>query len=102
MADGQSGEQESFLSSNEDQQTQEDTKISRKSAELLVISDDDDEIEIVKVKTRRQEPKAADRETNKELSKNQLGSESPRDQTCSVCLGEFDNKAFLDQCFRIL
>ena len=102
MADGQSCEQESFLSSGGDQQTQEDTKISRKRAELLVISDDDDEIEIVKVKTRRQDEKAADRETDKELSKNQLGSESPRDQTCSVCLGEFDNKAFLDQCFRIL
>ena len=27
---------------------------------------------------------------------------SPKDVTCSICLGEFDNKSFLDQCFRIL
>lgn len=31
-----------------------------------------------------------------------VGSSSPKDSTCSICLGEFDNKAFLDQCFRIL
>lgn len=30
------------------------------------------------------------------------GSASPKDLTCSICLGEFDNKSFLDQCFRIL
>jgi hypothetical protein len=27
---------------------------------------------------------------------------SPKDLTCSICLGEFDNKSFLDQCFHIL
>lgn len=27
---------------------------------------------------------------------------SPKDVTCSICLGEFDNKSFLDQCFHIL
>jgi len=30
------------------------------------------------------------------------GNASPKDQTCSICLSEYDNKAFLDQCFRIL
>lgn len=30
------------------------------------------------------------------------GNSSPRDHVCSICLDEFDNKSFLDQCFHIL
>lgn len=56
----------------------------------------DDEVQIIDVKG-----KALDK-TPKNEDQRSSGRTSPKDVTCSVCLSEYDNKAFLDKCFRIL
>lgn len=58
----------------------------------------DDELEIIDVSKGQSEAPERKNEQNQHSS----GRTSPQDVTCSVCLGEYDNKAFLDKCFRIL
>ena len=38
----------------------------------------------------------------KKTKKKHKGGGSPTEQVCSICLDEFENKSFLDQCFHIL
>ena len=58
----------------------------------------DDELEIIDVSKGQS---GAPERKNKQ-NQHSSGRTSPQDVTCSVCLGEYDNKAFLDKCFRIL
>ena len=58
----------------------------------------DDELQIIDVSKGQSEAPERKKEQNQHCS----GRTSPKDTTCSVCLSEYDNKAFLDKCFRIL
>ena len=64
--------------------------------EVVELSSDDD-VEIVDIKAQKG-AKTPEHGQEQHLS----GRSSPKDLTCSVCLSEYDNKAFLDKCFRIL
>ena len=37
-----------------------------------------------------------------EVKNGEESSPSKHDITCSICLGTYDNRAFLDECFHIL
>ena len=66
------------------------------SQEVVELSSDDD-VQIIDVKGQK------GAETPEHGQEQHLsGRSSPKDLTCSVCLSEYDNKAFLDKCFRIL
>jgi len=68
------------------------------SQEVVELSSDDD-VQIIDVKGQKgAETLGEGHEQHSSLS----GRSSPKDLTCSVCLSEYDNKAFLDKCFRIL
>ena len=56
----------------------------------------DDEVQIIDVKGKTLD------KTPQNEDQRKSGRTSPKDVTCSVCLSEYDNKAFLDKCFRIL
>lgn len=57
----------------------------------------DDEVQIIDFKEEKVE------ETPEHgPGENSTGRTSPKDTTCPVCLSEYDNKAFVDKCFRIL
>ena len=66
------------------------------SQEVVELSSDDD-VQIIDIKGQ----KGAET-LEKGHEQYSSGRSSPKDLTCSVCLSEYDNKAFLDKCFRIL
>lgn len=66
------------------------------SQEVVELSSDDD-VQIIDVNGQ----KGAKTQENSHEQQSS-GRTSPKDLTCSVCLSEYDNKAFLDKCFRIL
>ena len=66
------------------------------SQEVVELSSDDD-VQIIDIKGQ----KGAET-LEKGHEQHSSGRSSPKDLTCSVCLSEYDNKAFLDKCFRIL
>lgn len=66
------------------------------SQEVVELSSDDD-VQIIDV--NRQKGAKTQENSHEQRSS---GRTSPKDLTCSVCLSEYDNKAFLDKCFRIL
>ena len=66
------------------------------SQEVVELSSDDD-VQIIDIKGQ----KGAET-LEKSHKQHSSGRSSPKDLTCSVCLSEYDNKAFLDKCFRIL
>jgi len=70
------------------------------SQDVVEISSDD-ELQIIGVSKEQIEEKA-EKNRNNENQQSTSGRASPKDVTCSVCLSEFDNKSFLDKCFRIL
>ena len=95
--------------------------IPRKPVPLIVISDSssDSEIDVIEVniKPKKSKPKKNEPKTIKERLEEQKDSifavkmeaenkeESPPnkyDATCSICLGTYQNRAFLDDCFHIL
>ena len=96
------------------QDVAKDTNVPQPVSVVLVISDDDDEAEIVGSKLENTEeleaatlsdaPKPTRRSATVAVGEENRREDdgSPSDQTCSICLGGFDNKAFPDQCFRIL
>ena len=65
------------------------------SQEVVELSSDDD-VQIIDIKGQK------GAKTLEKGHEQHTGRSSPKDLTCSVCLSEYDNKAFLDQCFRIL
>ena len=64
------------------------------SCDLVELSRDD-EVQIIDMKRKSEKNLQADDQCSS-------GRTSPKDATCSVCLSEYDNKSFLDKCFRIL
>ena len=65
-------------------------------SEIVELSSDD-EVQIIDVKGQK------GKDTSEHCREQGLaGRTSPQDVTCSVCLSEYDNKSFLDKCFRIL
>ena len=82
--------------SNSSPSTRPESHTRNITLEVVELSSDDD-VEIVDVK-RQKGSKSPEHGQEQQLS----GRSSPKDLTCSVCLGEYDNKAFLDKCFRIL
>lgn len=81
--------------------TQSEPSTRNLSRDLDVVElSSDEEVQIIDVKGQQPaSEKATERDHNQAHSS---GRTSPKDVTCSVCLCEYDNKAFLDQCFRIL
>ena len=86
---------EQCSSNSKSQQVDHYVKKPSQIAEMVVISSDD-EVEIIGVNNR---PEHEGGNNDKPTGCN---SPSKKDTTCSVCLSEYDNKAFLDRCFRIL
>ena len=82
--------------SNSPRSTQPESHTRSISQEVVELSSDDD-VQIIDVK----EQKSAEM-VEKGHEQHLSGRSSPKDLTCSVCLSEYDNKAFLDKCFRIL
>lgn len=96
----------SSRSSSQDSQSKPTPGNSSQTVDVVEISSDD-ELQIVGVSMTESVKKAApgdgtDRDQNPSSSTTTSGRTSPKDVTCSVCLSEYDNKAFLDKCFRIL
>lgn len=84
--------------SDSPQSTRSESRIRNTSQELEMVElSSDDEVQIIDVKGQKGEQTS-------ELDRDQdsAGRTSPQDVTCSVCLSEYDNKSFLDKCFRIL
>lgn len=77
------------------QSTQSELYAENVSCDLVELSSDD-EVQIIDVKRKSCEKNL---QVDDQCSS---GRTSPKDATCSVCLSEYDNKAFLDKCFRIL
>ena len=99
-------EDTSSHSSSQDSQSKPTLGNSSQTVDVVEISSDD-ELQIVEVSMTESVKKAApgdgtDREQNPSSSTTTSGRTSPKDVTCSVCLSEYENKAFLDKCFRIL
>ena len=98
-------EDTSSRSSLQDSQSKPTLGNSSQTVDVVEISSDD-ELQIVEVSMTESVKKAApddgtDRDQNPSSSTTS-GRTSPKDITCSVCLSEYENKAFLDKCFRIL
>lgn len=96
----------SSRSSSQDSQSKPTPGNSSQTVDVVEISSDD-ELQIVEVSMTESVKKVApddgtDRDQNPSSSTTTSGRTSPKDITCSVCLSEYDNKAFLDKCFRIL
>lgn len=92
--------------SSQDSQSKPTPGNSSQTVDVVEISSDD-ELQIVEVSMTESVKKAApddgtDRDQNPSSSTTTSARTSPKDVTCSVCLSEYDNKAFLDKCFRIL
>lgn len=77
------------------QSTQSELYTENVSCDLVELSSDD-EVRIIDVKRKSCEKNL---QADDQCSS---GRTSPKDATCSVCLSEYDNKSFLDKCFRIL
>ena len=71
------------------------------ASQVVVEISSDDELQIIGVGKGQLEEKAEEN-GNDSNQQSTSGRTSPKDVTCSVCLSEFDNKSFLDKCFRIL
>lgn len=76
--------------------TRSESRTRNISQEEVELSSDDD-VQIIDVNGQ----KGAKTPENSHEQQS-FGRTSPKDLTCSVCLSEYDNKAFLDKCFRIL
>lgn len=76
--------------------TRSESRTRNISQEVVELSSDDD-VQIIDVNGQ----KGAKTQENSHEQQSS-GRTSPKDLTCSVCLSEYDNKAFLDKCFRIL
>lgn len=76
--------------------TRSESRTRNISQEVVELSSDDD-VQIIDVNGQ----KGAKTPENSHEQQSS-GRTSPKDLTCSVCLSEYDNKAFLDKCFRIL
>ena len=76
--------------------TQPESRTRSISQEVVELSSDDDVL-IIDVKGQK-----GTEMLEKGYEQHLSGRSSPKDLTCSVCLSEYDNKAFLDKCFRIL
>lgn len=93
--------------SSQDSQSKPTPGNSSQTVDVMEISSDD-ELQIVEVSLTESVKKAApghgtDHDQNPSSSTTTTsGRTSPKDITCSVCLSEYENKAFLDNCFRIL
>ena len=77
---------------------------SRNPCQDVVEISSDDELQIIDVNKEQNNSKAPayGKEQKQQSAQSSAGRTSPKDVTCSVCLSEYDNKAFLDKCFRIL
>lgn len=75
------------------QSTQSELYAENVSCDLVELSSDD-EVQIIDVKRKSCEKNL---QADDQCSS---GRTSPKDATCSVCLSEYDNKAFLDKCFH--
>lgn len=66
-------------------------------------TDEDRQIaEVTKGKSKQKAPQQGNELSQSSSQGSYARKNSQMDVTCSVCLSEFDNKAFLDKCFRIL
>ena len=75
---------------------------SSQAVDVVEISSDD-ELQVIEASKEQSVQKAlGDKNSDGQTRNSSSGRTSPKDVTCSVCLSEFDNKAFLDKCFRIL
>ncbi|CAH3190405.1 unnamed protein product [Porites evermanni] len=97
-------EDTSSRSSSQDSQSKPTLGNSSQTVDLVEISSDD-ELQIVEVTMTESVKKAApgdgtDRDQNPSSSTTTSGRTSPKDITCSVCLSEYENKAFVDKCFH--
>lgn len=84
--------------SDSPQSTRSESHTRNVTQELDVVElSSDDDVQVIDVKRQKREktPKHG-------RDQDSSGRTSPKDVTCSVCLSEYDNKAFLDKCFRIL
>ncbi|XP_020610510.1 E3 ubiquitin-protein ligase Topors-like [Orbicella faveolata] len=79
--------------SNSPRSTQPESHTRSISQEVVELSSDDD-VQIIDVKGQK------GTETLEKGHEQHTGRSSPKDLTCSVCLSEYDNKAFLDKCFH--
>lgn len=73
---------------------------SSQAVDVVEISSDD-ELQVIEASKEQSVQKAlGDKNADGQTRNSSSGRTSPKDVTCSVCLSEFDNKAFLDKCFH--
>ena len=106
---------------NEDIQVDSDDSIEiievpKKPVPIIVLSDSnsDSEIDVIEVDVNPKDIRVKSIKERLEEQKSKIfavkveaenGGESPpnkHDVTCSICLGIYQNRAFLDECFHIL
>lgn len=85
------------------QVSQSESQLRNPCQDVVEISSDD-ELQIIDVNKEQNNSKAPahGKGQKQQSAQSSAGRTSPKDVTCSVCLSEYDNKAFLDKCFRIL